>query len=62
MQTQVTHFPNRSGRETPAAVLVLTREDVQWNRPVFRAPPLQVVPPPIPDFAVSAQESPAGGR
>jgi hypothetical protein len=28
--------------EPPALVRVISREDVQWNRPVFRAPPLQV--------------------
>lgn len=29
-------------RETPAIVRVVTREDVQWNRPIFKAPPLFV--------------------
>jgi hypothetical protein len=31
--------------ETPAIVRVLAREDLTWNRPVFKAPPLTVVPP-----------------
>jgi len=29
----------------PAIVRVLAREDVVWNRPVFKAPPLEIVPP-----------------
>jgi hypothetical protein len=33
--------------EPPALVRVLTRADVLWNRPVFRAPPLNVRPPAI---------------
>jgi len=28
-----------------AIVRVLEREDMLWDRPVFKAPPLQVVPP-----------------
>lgn len=31
--------------DTPAIVRVLAREDVLWNRPVFKAPPLDVIPP-----------------
>ena len=32
-----------SERETPPAIVrQVTREDVLWNRPVFRAPPLIV--------------------
>lgn len=30
---------------TSAIVRHLAREDVMWNRPVFKAPPLNVVPP-----------------
>ena len=33
--------------EKPAIVQMVNREDVLWNRPVFRAPPLQVVPPDV---------------
>jgi hypothetical protein len=29
----------------PPIVQFVTREDVLWNRPIFRAPPLQVTPP-----------------
>lgn len=31
--------------DAPAIVRLLAREDVLWNRPVFKAPPLNVVPP-----------------
>lgn len=32
--------------EAPSAIVrVLKREDIHWNRPVFRAPPLNVAPP-----------------
>jgi hypothetical protein len=31
--------------EVPAIVRAAGPEDVQWNRPVFKAPPLQVSPP-----------------
>lgn len=31
--------------DTPAIVRFVAREDVLWNRPVFKAPPLNVVPP-----------------
>jgi hypothetical protein len=31
--------------EPPAMVRVVSREDVQWNRPLFKAPPLNVQPP-----------------
>lgn len=30
---------------TPAIVRNLTREDILWNRPIFKAPPLEIVPP-----------------
>ncbi len=31
--------------DPPALVRVMSREDVQWSRPVFKAPPLEVAPP-----------------
>lgn len=32
--------------EAPSAIVrVLNRDDIQWNRPLFRAPPINVVPP-----------------
>lgn len=33
--------------EKPAIVQMVTREDVIWNRPIFRAPPLKVAPPAV---------------
>ena len=37
--------------EAPTAIVrILTREDVMWNRPIFKAPPLDVVPP-VADFS-----------
>ena len=41
--------------EPPALVRVVAREDVQWNRPIFKAPPL-VVRPPLADVAALAAE------
>ncbi|MBC7366989.1 MAG: hypothetical protein H7343_09305 [Undibacterium sp.] len=38
------HF-TRLPLEKPAIVQIVTREDVMWNRPIFRAPPLQIAPP-----------------
>jgi hypothetical protein len=31
--------------EPPALVRVLTREEIHWNRPLFKAPPLEIQPP-----------------
>ena len=44
------HLPNPNlhaprAPEPPAFVRVVSRADVTWNRPVFKAPPLEVVPP-----------------
>jgi len=33
--------------DKPAIIQMVTRDDVLWNRPVFRAPPLQVAPPDV---------------
>jgi len=39
-------------RETPPAIIrKVTREDVLWNRWVFKAPPLVVTLPPAPTLA-----------
>lgn len=37
----------QAATEPPALVRVVSREDVLWNRPVFKAPPLNVKPPVI---------------
>ena len=41
--------------ELPALVRVVAREDVQWTRPVFKAPPLAVLTPVI-DVTVFAPD------
>ena len=40
-----THFRPPPEREVPAIVRVIPREDVQWNRPLFKAPQLVVIVP-----------------
>jgi hypothetical protein len=44
MQTPVPYFQQKPPPEPPAMVRTATREDVQWNRPVFKAPPLELHP------------------
>ena len=55
------HFRPPPEREIPAIVRVITREDVQWNRPVFKAPPLIVSVPSAEELfgldTMSAQQS-----
>lgn len=48
------HFPIPFTRppaaaELPAFVRVVSRSDVQWNRPIFKAPPLKETLPVILD-------------
>jgi hypothetical protein len=38
--------PNRPAPAPPASTQLPTRTDVQWNRPIFRAPPLTPIPAP----------------
>jgi|GEM_PF-2122731 hypothetical protein len=41
--------------EAPTAIVrILNRDEIQWNRPVFKAPPLNVVPP-VADLAELAR-------
>jgi hypothetical protein len=49
----------QAATEPPALVRVMSREDVLWNRPVFKAPPLIVRPPVFEDavFASNARRS-----
>ncbi len=55
------HLPPASA--VPAIVRVITREDVLWDRPTFKAPPLIVsVPPADQLFAVSAVSVSRSGR
>ena len=46
-----------AAEEPPAFVRTVSRGDAQWNRRVFRAPPL-VVPPPV----VAITPKPADGK
>jgi hypothetical protein len=41
--------------EPPAIVRAMAHEDVEWNRPLFRAPPLNVIPP-LDDVAALAAD------
>ncbi len=33
--------------DRPVVVELVARADAMWDRPIFRAPPLKVVPPPV---------------
>ncbi len=46
----------QAATEPSALVRVVSREDVLWNRPVFKAPPL-VVRPPVVDETAFAPET-----
>jgi hypothetical protein len=43
--------------EKPPIIQFVTREDMTWNRPIFRAPPLKVSIPAIPaaDLSLTAR-------
>jgi len=54
------HFPVPSFRTTPvpeppANVCIVSCADVQWNRPVFKAPPLSATSKPV-DSSRMAEE------
>jgi len=51
----------QAATEPPALVRVMSREDVMWNRRVFKAPPLRVRPPVI-DATAFAPETPRPDR
>jgi len=44
MPFPVQDLPPKPAPEPPAMVRTATREDVQWNRRVFKAPPLELHP------------------
>ncbi|MEN9663356.1 MAG: hypothetical protein RL324_2305 [Verrucomicrobiota bacterium] len=46
-----------AAEERPAFVRTVSRGDAQWNRRVFRAPPLEVTPP-----VVAITPKPADGK
>ena len=41
--------------EPPAMVSVVSRSDVTWNRPVFKAPPLDIVSPAVDPRSVAEE-------
>ena len=54
------HFPvpdihPKAAAEPPAMVRSMTREDVLWNRPIFKAPPLELSHRPF-DAAILTEE------
>jgi hypothetical protein len=56
MHLPMTNLPQTSDATPPAIVRVLTRQDVAWNRPIFRAPSLDLLPLPALDPTRLAQE------
>ena len=49
----------QTATEPPALVRVVSRADVMWNRPVFRAPPLHVRPPVVDERVFSFDFEPS---
>ena len=43
MPFAIPDFPPQSAPELSAHVRTVVREDVMWNRPIFKAPPLEGV-------------------
>jgi hypothetical protein len=52
----------QTATEPPALVRVVSREDVMWNRPVFKAPPLVVRPPSVDSRTFANPSSTAASR
>jgi hypothetical protein len=46
MPFPVPHFQPKPVRIPPAIIRAVAREDVLWDRPIFKAPPLVVFLPP----------------
>jgi hypothetical protein len=44
MHFPVPHFKINTPPEPPADVRMVTRADIMWDRPVFKAPPLTLNP------------------
>ena len=59
MTLPIPFFRSQLPPEVPAIVRVVSQNDVQWNRPVFKAPPLRVEPP-IRDVRTFLAEAAAG--
>ena len=48
MTLPIPFFRSQPPPEMPAIVRAVSQQDMQWDRPVFKAPPLRVTPP-LPD-------------
>ena len=55
MQLPAADIPPHPLAEPPAMVHTATREDVQWNRRIFKAPPLELHPQAF-DATIFAQD------
>lgn len=55
MQLPASEPQHQPGAQPPAIVHAATREDVQWSRPIFKAPPL-VLHPQAFDAKIFAQD------
>jgi hypothetical protein len=55
MDFPIPNFHPKSEPEPAAMVRTVAREDVLWNRPVFKAPPLELHPQAF-DVAALAQD------
>lgn len=55
MHSSSPNFFFQSTSATPAVPASISRSDVTWDRPVFKAPPLDVAPPMF-DARVVAEE------
>jgi len=60
MMFPLPEFHPKPVAEPPAMVRVATREDVLWNRPVFKAPPLKLHPQPF-DATIGTDDFPGAG-
>jgi hypothetical protein len=60
MPIPIPDFHPKPEPDPPAMVRTMTREDVLWNRPIFRAPPLEFHPQAF-DATRFAQELPRVG-
>jgi hypothetical protein len=55
MHFPVPHFRPQHAVEPPADVRMVSRADVQWSRPIFKAPPIKLNPKVV-DAATLAED------
>jgi hypothetical protein len=55
MHFSIPNFRQPPTPEPPPDVCIVSRADVQWNRPIFKAPPIQLNPKVV-DSARVAEE------